>query len=97
MLYVIYVICVIYVIYDIYDMYGALTFCLYGCQKKRKDLWNAANHLRFPKILCFGQKTEISWCRIFPLYISEFPLYILLHFSVMKIVTLQIEIFGTCY
>ena len=63
---------VINVIYDIYDMYGALALtdtimyvCQYGCQKKRKDLRNAANHLRYPNKLFEGPKTEISCLLVF--------------------------------
>ena len=51
--------------------------CQYGCQKKRKDLRNAAIQLGYPTQMCLGPKIEISFFLIFPLYFSEFPLYIL--------------------
>ena len=58
---------------DIHHMY----VCQYGCQKKRKDLRNAANHLRYPTKMYLWPKIEISYFLIFPLYFSEFPLYTL--------------------
>ena len=54
---------------DIHHMYG----CQYGCQKKRKDLRNAANHLIYPTKIFVGSKIGISYFLIFPLYFLEFP------------------------
>ena len=47
--------------------------CQYWCQKK----CNAANHLKYPTQIFLGPTIEISYFLIFPLYFSEFPLYIL--------------------
>ena len=46
---------------DIHHMY----VCQYGCQKKRKDLRNAANHLRYPTKMCLGPTIETSCFLIF--------------------------------
>jgi len=51
--------------------------CQYGCQQKREDLGNAVNHLEYPTQIFLDPTIEISYFRIFPLYFSEFPLYIL--------------------
>ena len=53
--------------FDIHHMY----VCQYGCQKKRWDLRNAANHWKYPTKLFLGPTNEISWFLIFPLYFSE--------------------------
>ena len=59
---------------DIHHMY----VCQYGCQKKRKDLRNAVNHLKYPTQIFIGPTIEISYfLMIFSLYFSEFSLYIL--------------------
>ena len=62
-------------------MYGALTYtiCMYVNMSiiKHKDLRNGVNHLIYPTKMCFGPKIEISYFLVFPLYFSEFPLYIL--------------------
>ena len=58
---------------DIHHMY----VCQYGWQKKRKDLRNAANHLKYPTQLFLRPKIEKSHFLIFSWYFSEFPLYIL--------------------
>ena len=48
----------------------------YGCQKKRQNLRNAANLLRFTTKLFLWPKTDISCFPIFPLFFSEFSFYI---------------------
>ena len=75
---------VIFVIYDIYDaitlwhtLYDLLYVCQYGCQKKHYDLKNAANCHNLPMKLFLWLKIEISSMLIFPLYFSEYPLYII--------------------
>ena len=48
---------------------GAITL---QCPKKRKDIRNAANHLKYPTQICLGPKIEISYFLIFPLYFQNF-------------------------
>ena len=58
------------VIYDIYDMYSALTYiiCMYE---------NMGVKRKYSNKLFLGPITGISHLLIFPMYFSEFPLYIL--------------------
>ena len=57
----------------------------YGCQKKRMDVRNAANHLKYPSNIFVWPKIEISWFLIFPLYFSEFPLYISMYLCTVEL------------